>query len=123
MLFSLIICLSPELHNHSVEIAFMSCVSMAWGLGRNIHYFSDMGLYKLLYLITDKELLDDMSVKLLHPPLEHDRKHNAEYIRALEYYLLSISGLFWDFFANETSVHFPGLLRFLNNRNTPVPPV
>ncbi len=42
-----------------------------------------MGLYKLLYLIPAKELLDVMSVKLLHLLLEHNRKHNAEYIRAL----------------------------------------
>ena len=66
-----------------------AALSMAWDLDRNIQYFSDMGLYRLLYLIPDKELLDDMSVKLLHPLLEHDRKHNAEYVRTLEFYLLS----------------------------------
>ena len=66
-----------------------AALSMAWDFNQEIQYFADMGLYRLLYLLSDHDLLADMSVRPLQPLIEYDRKHNSEYIMTLENYLLS----------------------------------
>ena len=65
-----------------------AALDMAWDFGRDIQYFADMGLYRLLYLLSDHDLLADMSVRQLLPLIEYDRKHNSEYVLTLENYLL-----------------------------------
>jgi len=65
-----------------------AALSMAEDFDRSVQYFSEMGLYRMLYLITDKALLSDMCETPLRPLLEHDRRHGSEYVRTLEQYLL-----------------------------------
>ena len=50
--------------------------------------FDDMGIYRLLALVPDKALLREMSRDLLKPLLLYDQKHDGEYLRTLENYLI-----------------------------------
>ena len=52
-----------------------------------MQYFDQMGLYRMLYLVEDRALLQDLSDKPLAPLIEYDREHNGEYIATLEAYL------------------------------------
>ena len=64
-----------------------AALAMSKDTGCATTWFSQMGLYRLLYLITDRELLEEMSRVPLEPLLEYDRQHNANYVDTLEEYL------------------------------------
>ena len=49
--------------------------------------FDDCGLYRLLYMIEDKEILNEMENECLAELEEHDRKYNAGYVETLKSYL------------------------------------
>ena len=52
-----------------------------------LQYFDRMGLYRMLYLVEDRDLMRDLSDKPLAPIIEYDRDHNGEYLATLESYL------------------------------------
>ena len=52
-----------------------------------LQYFDKMGLYRMLYMVEDRELMRDLSDKPLAPLIEYDREHNGEYLATLESYL------------------------------------
>lgn len=66
-----------------------AALAMAEDFDLKVQYFSEMGLYRLLYLIPDRSLLEDMSKAPLRPLLEYDQRHHSEYVRTLELYLFS----------------------------------
>ena len=49
--------------------------------------FDDCGMYRLLYMIEDKEILNKMENECLADLEEHDRKYNAGYVETLKSYL------------------------------------
>lgn len=49
--------------------------------------FDEMGVYRLLYSVDDKQLLKEMSEEPLRPLIEYDKKHNSNYVQTLELYL------------------------------------
>ena len=50
-------------------------------------WFSEMGLYQILYLISDHELLRSMSRAPLKPLLDYDEEHHSGYVETLDNYL------------------------------------
>lgn len=64
-----------------------AAVEMAQKRNRSLQYFDQMGLYRLLYLVDDRALLQDLSQEPLAPLLEYDAEHNGEYLMTLESYL------------------------------------
>lgn len=66
-----------------------AAVDMALGTGADLLYFDEMGVYRLLGMVTDKRLLDEMGEGLLQPLLAHDRKHGTVYVETLRRYLES----------------------------------
>ena len=64
-----------------------AALTMAMDVGFPLQYFAEMGIYRLLYLTPDKELLQDMGERMLAPLLEYDQKHGANYVQTLEAYL------------------------------------
>ena len=64
-----------------------AAVEMAVKRERGLQYFDRMGMYRMLYLIEDRELLRDLSDKPLAPLIEYDKEHDGEYVATLESYL------------------------------------
>ncbi|MBR4765019.1 MAG: PucR family transcriptional regulator ligand-binding domain-containing protein [Lachnospiraceae bacterium] len=64
-----------------------AAVQMAVTRKKRLQYFDQMGLYKLLYIVEDQEMLRDLSERPLAPLIEYDREHNGEYLATLESYL------------------------------------
>ncbi len=50
-------------------------------------YFAEMGVYRLLYMVDDRELLESFCYETLGPVLEYDASHGTEYMKTLETYL------------------------------------
>ena len=72
-----------------------------------LQYFDRMGLYRLLYLVEDKELLRDLSDQPLAPLIEYDREHNGEYLATLESFLIhdgSIKAMSEDMFIHRNTI-------------------
>lgn len=64
-----------------------AAVAMARKAEEDIVHFDEMGMYRLLYSVTDTKLLQEMSDDILKPILEYDKKHNGNYAETLEWYL------------------------------------
>lgn len=64
-----------------------AAVSMAMRKKTDMIKFENMGIYRLLYSITDPLLLKEMSEDLLKPLIEYDEKHNGNYVETLEMFL------------------------------------
>lgn len=64
-----------------------AAVNMAQHMNRDIVHFDEMGIYRLLYYVSDKAILKEMSEDLLQPLLTYDAKHNSNYVEVLEKYL------------------------------------
>ena len=64
-----------------------AAVNMAQHMNCDIVHFDDMGIYRLLYSVSDKAILKEMSEDLLQPLLTYDAKHNSNYVEVLEKYL------------------------------------
>ncbi|MCR4673041.1 MAG: PucR family transcriptional regulator ligand-binding domain-containing protein [Lachnospiraceae bacterium] len=52
-------------------------------------YFDEIGIYRLLYSVEDKALLEEMYRKPLKPLIDYDIEHNSNYEETLEEYLAS----------------------------------
>ncbi len=74
---------------HTAYRRSRAALSMARDFDKSVQYFSEMGLYRLLYLITDRDLLEEMCQVPLAPLLAHDREHHSHYVQTLEHYLRS----------------------------------
>ena len=64
-----------------------SAVIMARNKGKIRVDFDNMGLFRLLYSVEDKNLLEDMRDTPLLPLIEYDMKHSSNYLETLELYL------------------------------------
>ena len=64
-----------------------AAVSMAQDQGKDLEYFDQMGVYRLLYAVPDKSLLQELCRSKLAPLLEYDEEHHANYVDTLEMYL------------------------------------
>lgn len=58
-------------------------------INQRIVWFDNMGLYRILALVTDDQLLEEMGEGLLMPLIQYDRKHGSNYVEILEQYLLN----------------------------------
>ena len=65
----------------------LAALSMAEDCGTDVQYFREMGLYRLLYLVPDTDLLHDLGIVPLQPLLSYDEKHAGQYVETLEAYL------------------------------------
>lgn len=54
---------------------------------KSLIYYTDMGIYKLLMAIEDKEILRDYYEKTLHPLLAYDKQKNSDLTNVLRTYL------------------------------------
>ena len=64
-------------------------------------------MYRMLYLIEDRELLRDLSDKPLAPLIEYDKEHDGEYLATLEAYLRcggSIKAMSEEMFVHRNTI-------------------
>lgn len=80
-------CMTDISNLHAGYARAKAAVQMAEKRKKNLLYFDEMGLYRLLYLVDDRRLLGEMAEEPLKPLLEYDRKHRANYVDTLELYL------------------------------------
>lgn len=69
--------------------------------------FDDMGLYRILYLISDSALLKEMEFDTLKPLIDYDEAHNGNYVETLELYLKyngSIQAVAEEMFTHRNTV-------------------
>ena len=64
-----------------------AAVRMAAKQDKNMVWFDEMGIYKMLSLIPDPLLRKEMGEDLLMPLLAHDKAHGTDYVEMLESYL------------------------------------
>ncbi|MCR5667877.1 MAG: PucR family transcriptional regulator ligand-binding domain-containing protein [Lachnospiraceae bacterium] len=64
-----------------------SAMIRAMKLKKSVVRFDEMGVYRLLYSIPDKKLLEEMRDEPLRPLLEYDEKHKSNLVETLEMYL------------------------------------
>lgn len=64
-----------------------AAVEMAIHFNESILHFNYMGIYKILFTIEDKEMLDDIYHQQLETLIEYDKKHHTEFEKTLYYYL------------------------------------
>lgn len=64
-----------------------AAVTMAKRHKTDMLNFDNMGLFRLLYSITDEALLQEMGTTPLIPLIEYDEKHGSNYLETLELYL------------------------------------
>lgn len=64
-----------------------AAVAMARKINGDMVHFDEMGMYRLLYSVSDTKLLQEMSEEVLKPILDYDEKHNGNYAETLEWYL------------------------------------
>lgn len=66
-----------------------AAVDMAFRSGKDIVWFDEMGIYRMLCMIPDPLLREEMGAGLLAPLVSYDRQHGTDYVRMLEIYLES----------------------------------
>jgi len=84
-----------------------AAVQMAQKRKKDLLYFDDMGLYRLLYMVDDNCLLGEMAKEPLKVLLEYDEKHHANYVDTLEVYLKhngSIQAVSEEMFTHRNTV-------------------
>ena len=64
-----------------------AAVRMALASEQGLRFFEDMGLYRLLYMVDDPELLRRLSEDRLRPLIEYDELHEGDYVATLKCYL------------------------------------
>lgn len=64
-----------------------SALSRARSTGADQISFDEMGIYRLLYSVSDSSLLSQMIEESLAPIIEYDQKHNSNYVETLHCYL------------------------------------
>ena len=65
-----------------------AAILMAMQFELPIVFFEDMGVYKILFSIEDKQILIEMYHRLLQPLIDYDQKHHGELEKTLFYYLI-----------------------------------
>ena len=98
---------------HTAYKRAKAALYMAIDTGSDRQYFEEMGLYRLLYSVTDEELLRDYSQRILEPVLSYDREHQSEYLKTLELYLKHDGSL--QAVAAEMFTHKNTVLYRMNN--------
>ncbi|MCR5294684.1 MAG: PucR family transcriptional regulator ligand-binding domain-containing protein [Lachnospiraceae bacterium] len=66
-----------------------AAADMAARSEKNIVWFDEMGMYRMLCMIPDPLLREEMGRGLLKPLLDYDRQHGSDYVQMLEVYLES----------------------------------
>ena len=64
-----------------------AAVDMAIDFNEDILYFEDMGIYKILFMLEDKDILEDMYLSSLKPLIDYDNKHHSQLEKTFYYYL------------------------------------
>lgn len=64
-----------------------SALDMAMREKKDMVYFDEMGIYRILYSIKDRDILQDMMNETLKPLIEYDETHEGRYVDTLEAYL------------------------------------
>ena len=64
-----------------------AAVQMAMTQKRQVVKFDDCGLYRLLYMVEDTGVLQEIETECLAALKEYDRKYNAGYVETLQSYL------------------------------------
>ena len=81
---------SPMKDLRNLHLAYrraQAAVRMAAKQDKNMVWFDEMGIYKMLSLIPYPLLLKEMGEDLLMPLLAHDQAHGTDYVEMLEIYL------------------------------------
>ena len=65
----------------------LAAVAMAQETGTSLTVFDEMGVYRILYSVRDRNLLRQRYCECLEPLVKYDEKHGTDYIRTLELYL------------------------------------
>ena len=82
---------------------------MAQDQKTGLQYFSEMGIYRLLYSVPDKELLNQLSVVPLSPLIAYDIQHVSNYVQTLEFFLKydgSIQAVAEELFIHRNTVQY-----------------
>ena len=74
-------------HLQTAFLRAKAALSMALDTGKNLQYFDEMGICRLLYMVPDHRLLREMSAGVLQPLLDYDAKHDSCLTDTLEAYL------------------------------------
>ncbi len=90
-----------------------AALQMAMRTGQDMVYFDEMGIYRLLGLVTDTQLLREMGADLLRPLLEYDRKHGTDYVETLRLYLESDGSI--QYVAAQMFTHRNTVIYRMNN--------
>ena len=80
---------------------------MAQKCKREIVRFDDMGIFRLIMSVEDKQLLKEISEELLSPLIERDKDRNSNYIETLDSYLRndgSIQAVSAEMFTHRNTV-------------------
>ena len=64
-----------------------AAVTMASRKKKDLLYYEDMGMYRLLFAVKDESLLKELGDEPLRVLDEYDKKHNSNYVETLEQYL------------------------------------
>jgi len=64
-----------------------AALTMAQDQKKQIIWFDERGVGRLLYSVSDRRLLHEFSEALIGPLAEHDQKHASDYVKTLELYL------------------------------------
>lgn len=64
-----------------------AAVEMAIQFHEDIVYFEDMGIYKILFMIEDQDILEEIYNQSLKPLINYDSKHHSQLEKTLYYYL------------------------------------
>jgi len=65
----------------------LAAVSMSQETGDLLTVFDEMGVYRILYSVRDRDLLRQICLEYLGPLVRYDAQHGTDYIRTLELYL------------------------------------
>lgn len=87
----------------------MAAVSMAQETGTSLMVFDEMGVYRILYSVRDRNLLWQIYCECLEPLVSYDEKHGTEYTRTLELYLKysgSIQAVADEMFTHRNTVTY-----------------
>ena len=80
-------CLKDITQLHICYERAKAAVTMAYRKKKDLLYYDDMGMYRILYAVKDEALLQELEEGPLKPLDEYDKKHNSNYVETLEQYL------------------------------------
>jgi sugar diacid utilization regulator len=80
-------CLKDITQLHVCYERAKAAVTMAYRKKKDLLYYDDMGMYRILYAVKDEALLQELEEEPLRALDEYDKKHNSNYVETLEQYL------------------------------------